>query len=129
LFIDTASAEIYLGAMLRRLATLLLALCVTFAGLLAKPHAAACCVVRQAAAHDCCKRGDQLQTSSCCRGDKELGARVVDSQHAPQQSVPVSSLTDDITPQVSLVTIGVVALTRGLAPPGTLIAQHTSLLV
>ena len=116
--------------MLRRLATLLLTLGVTFAGLLATPHAAACCIVRQAPAHDCCKAPAQLKASDCCRGSRQLSERAVHSQHAPQQSLPVA-FTAPLA-AVALLPAGDVGdtpLTRGLAPPGSLIAQHTSLLL
>jgi hypothetical protein len=116
--------------MLRRLATLLLTLCVTFAGLLAQPHAAACCVVRQAPAHDCCKVPVQLKTSDCCRGSQQLSDRAVHNHHAPQQGLPVA-LTAPLVAVSPLAVraVGDVPLTRGLAPPGSLIAQHTSLLL
>jgi hypothetical protein len=116
--------------MLRRLATLLLTLNVTFAGLLAMPHAAACCIVRQAPAHDCCKATTQLHTSDCCRGNQQLTDRVVQTQHAPQQSLP-AALVDPLVRTVppAIATIVAAPLTRGLAPPGSLIAQHTSLLL
>lgn len=115
--------------MLRRLATLLLALGVTFAGLLAKPHAAACCIVRPASAHDCCKVPVQLKTSDCCRGDQSSVDRAVHSQPAPPQTLPVA-LTS-VAADSPLLHGGVVIAptTRGLAPPGSLIAQHTSLLL
>lgn len=115
--------------MLRRIATLLLTLSVTFAGFMAKPHAAACCVMRQAM-HDCCKADHQLRTADCCRGDQQHGQRAVHSQQAPPPSLPVA-----IVPMVVSVQPPGVAemlrspLARGLAPPGSLLGQHTSLLL
>lgn len=116
--------------MLRRIAMLLLTLNVTFAGLLVMPHAAACCMIRQAPAHDCCKATTQLHTSDCCRGNKQLTDRTVQTQHAPQHFLPaalVGSLVRTVPPAIG--TIVAAPLTRGLAPPGSLIAQHTSLLL
>lgn len=116
--------------MVRRLATLLLALGVTFAGLLAKPHAAACCIVRQASAHDCCKAPVQLKTSACCKGDPSSVDRAVHSQQAPPQSLPVALTSVPMADSLlSLSSVVVAPDRRGLAPPGSLIAQHTSLLL
>jgi len=106
---------------LRRLATLLLALSVTFVGLLAKPHAAACCVVRQVQAHQCCKASAQLRTSDCCSGNHQLTNRVVHTQAAPQTSLPVAlvgPMTDG--PLAAVDSVLTVPLSRGLAPPGSL---------
>lgn len=116
--------------MFRRLATLLLTFSVTFVGLLAKPHAAACCIVRQERAHECCKAPEQLKTSDCCSGNHQLTDRVVHNQAAPQTSFPIA-LIEPIAegPLPATEFILSIPLTRGLAPPGTLIAQHTSLLV
>jgi hypothetical protein len=116
--------------MLRRLVTVLLMLCVTATGLLASPHAAACCIVRPAGGHDCCKHVDQLKSASCCRGNKHLGTRVVHSQQAPEQTLPLAfvELVDNAARATPAATIAA-PLTYELGPPGSLIAQHTSLLV
>jgi hypothetical protein len=116
--------------MFRRIATLLLTLSVTFVGLLASPHAAACCVVRQASAHDCCKVAAKLSGPDCCRGNQQLTDRVVHNQHAPQPALPVA-LGEPMLDMQHLAVEATVAtpLPRGLAPPGSLIAQHTSLLL
>ena len=116
--------------MLRRFATLLLTVSVTFVGLLANPHAAACCVVRQASAHDCCKVAAKLSEPDCCRGNQQLTDRVVHSQHAPQAGLPVAlgePMLDRQQPPAEATVA--TPLPHGLAPPGSLIAQHTSLLL
>lgn len=116
--------------MLRRLATLLLALSVTLAGLMAKPHAAACCVVRQAPGHDCCKAPAQLRTSDCCRGNPQLTDRAVHSQQQPPPALPLALAAPALDAAAQAAEwVATVPLQRGLAPPGSLIAQHTSLLL
>jgi hypothetical protein len=116
--------------MVRRVATLLLTLSVTFVGLLANPHAAACCVVRQAAAHDCCKVAAKLTGPDCCRGNQQLTDRVVHNQHAPQPALPVALGEPMLDLQRPAAEAAIATpLLHGLAPPGSLIAQHTSLLL
>ena len=116
--------------MLRRFATLLLTLSVTFVGLLASPHAAACCVLREASAHDCCKVDAKLSGPDCCRGNQQLTNRVVHNQHAPQPALP-AALGEPMLDMQRAEAEATVAtpLPHGLAPPGSLIAQHTSLLL
>lgn len=117
--------------MLRRLATLLLAISVTVVGLTARPHAAACCVVQQAPMHECCKAAQNLRASSCCRGSQDLKHRTVNSQlQTPQPSLLTVHLGPLLAaPAPTTGTVRVAQRARGLAPPGSLTAQHTSLLL
>jgi hypothetical protein len=87
-------------------------------------------VVRQASAHDCCKVKAKLSGPDCCRGNRQLTDRVVHSQHAPEPALPVAVGEPRLDMQC-LATQATVAtpLPHGLAPPGSLIAQHTSLLL
>ncbi len=116
----------------RRLASLLLTMLIALAGVGVGACPQGRCAAMQAAAHDCCKR-DGLTRPSCCPATEHLSQqqappaleRAADGiQFAAAQAVPVvlaapaphlPEAPRDIDP--------------GAAPPGTLIAQHTSLLL
>lgn len=90
------------------------------------------CAAMQAAAHDCCKQNG-LTRPSCCPETEQLSQqpaapgleRAADGIHlAAAQRVPiVLAASAPRLPQAPR------AIDPGAAPPGTLIAQHTSLLL
>jgi hypothetical protein len=121
---------------MRRLAMLLLVVGVIFTGLTACPMAGLCCFTQpqETAAHDCCKKGTAtIRTSDCCR-DAQLGYRAVNSQ-AQIHGLFVLVLTGIAAgdcPEVATITLASAlrnGSTHGPAPPATLTAQHTSLLL
>ena len=128
-FVDSRRVLRYKKRMWHRAATLLLAVAVVAGSLSGIPRSKACCIV-PAEGHDCCRASATLRGLDCCDGARELAPRAltpkVDIHHASMSSAVVLS-------DIRLAPLQAVAfqadLTRGLAPPGSLTAQHTSLLL
>jgi hypothetical protein len=125
--------------MLRRLATVLLIAAVTFAGVIACPRGGACCI-RQAAAppevaaaaHDCCAKGPALRASDCCNQISAVAPRALNAAtkivHSHGMIAAADAAPTGVLPVASPCTVRS-GQDRGLAPPGTLTGQHTSLLL
>lgn len=118
--------------MVRRLATLLLTAVLAFAGLAVGPCPDGRCAMSQAGAKDCCPR-DGWTKPSCCPPAEQVGQRSV----PPAAERPAPALAVAAAPAMAMTPVLLVpvqALTAppdvaGPAPPATLIAQHTSLLL
>ena len=120
--------------MLRRFINLLLAAVVTVAALTACPRTGFCCLAKQSAAHDCChKAGAMIRTSDCCRGSQQLNLRAVNSHSETDGFASIVLIAGTVVGKLNLAGTpprhASFDLTRGPAPPGTLTAQHTSLLL
>lgn len=118
--------------MLRRLAALLLTAVVALAGLTVGPCPDGRCAMTAAKAMSCCQR-DGLTKPSCCPPVEHLGQQVVPPAadrpaqllaHVAAQPLAVVLAAEPPAPSAPLPIAA-----RGAPPPGTLIAQHTSLLV
>jgi len=118
--------------MLRRLASLLLTLLIALAGVGVGACPQGRCAAMQAAAHDCCKQNG-LTKPSCCPETEQL---------SQQQATPALDRAADGIQYAAAQPVAVVLASAaprlpeaprdidpGAAPPGTLIAQHTSLLL
>jgi len=117
--------------MTRHLGTLLLAALIALTGITVGPCLQGRCAAMQAA-HDCCKR-DGFHKPSCCPATEHLSRaqavpaleRAADGiQLAAMQPVPVV-----LAPCAPALPEALREIDPGTAPPGTLIAQHTSLLL
>jgi hypothetical protein len=116
--------------MFSRLAHLLLAAAISFAGTSACPRGGACPSMQQAV-HKCCDTSaTALRASDCCSDGFQLPSLGLGTERPGNQGLPVT--------RVAVATGGAVAMHRvriagtafrGLAPPGSLIEQHTSLLL
>lgn len=123
--------------MTRRPAALLLAAAMIVAGVVASPCAGnAACAMVAARPMDCCKGpGAGISAPRCCHGSQQVsrGATPVITEGPVQSAPPAPAM------QVRSVVVAFVHSTHvfaprrvdaGAAPPGgTLIAQHTSLLL
>jgi len=121
----------------RRTLIVVLTTVLAFAGLTVGSCPQARCAMRQAPAMDCCKEADSgaqsLSKPNCCPPVEQIGQRAtppaVDRPadgivHVASQALPVVLVAPvlvraGVTPRIE----------PGLAPPGTLIAQHTALLL
>ena len=116
----------------RRLGSLLLTVALALGSISLCPKGN--CPMVQKAAHDCCDKGPGLAAPSCCpdaagrsapwlapAGASELHGLVVRLVTAP------IALPRPLAP--SAAAFATVASSHGPAPPGTLTAQHTSLLL
>ncbi len=111
---------------------LLLAASVVLTGITACPRGGLCSVIQQAA-HKCCHRSEALRSLNCCDAGSQLASRAL----GPERALDQGRIAPDavaVLPIDSHATSTSVAFTRsaprwGLAPPGTLTAQHTSLLL
>jgi hypothetical protein len=117
--------------MLRRLVTLLLTLTVALTGLAASPCAGAQCgMMRQRMR--CCEPGLHAERSCCGRlapraaASEPAALERVHHQPAPGALPLAASLS---SPLVARGPIAAVPIRLSHAPPPTLIAQHTSLLL
>ena len=130
-FIDSEVARHYKDDMRRRLATLLLAVAVILTGITACPRGGACAVMQQAA-HKCCHHSVTFRSSNCCDTGNQLAQRALGTErcveHGKMPLALTAVLSADMQASAPLAITGV-EITRGLAPPGTLITQHTSLLL
>jgi hypothetical protein len=121
--------------MLRRLATLLVALAVVAGGVATCPCVVKACAIAKAKPMDCCEKKPGLNAPDCCPGGTQL------SQHdaAPTVVNPIRhviALADQVVPLAATVNarpeLPAVALLpepSGAPPGGPLVAQHTSLLL
>jgi len=122
--------------MSRRPAAVLLSAAIAIAGLIGAPCVTRACAMVQARQMDCCKAtGAGIRAPRCCTGSREVS----------RQATPatVTRVANSPAPAMSVATMPVVAQTaepthalrfahlpNGTAPPGgTLIAQHTLLLL
>jgi hypothetical protein len=122
--------------MTRRLAVLLLSTAVMLTGVVAAPCAShAACAMAQAGPMDCCAGKTGISAPSCCDGKAQLSRKATPAT-AERSAQMTLDLPGTLLPTLTPV---VVAATRIDAPPradaraappgGTLIAQHTSLLL
>ena len=116
----------------RRLASLLLAAVVALAGLTVGPCPDGRCAMTAAKAMTCCQR-DGLTKPSCCPPVEHLSKQVVPpAADRPAQMMayvaaqPLAVVLAALPPAPAA-PLPIAA--RGAPPPGTLIAQHTSLLL
>lgn len=115
-----------------RLLSLLLTALVALAGVALGPCPQGRCAAMQAASHDCCKR-DGLTRPSCCPPAGQLSQQ----QAPPALERAADGIQVVATRPVPVVLAGLAPaphdtprrIDPAAAPPGTLIAQHTSLLV
>ena len=135
--IDTLGRSGHPGhAMNRRLAALLLAAAIVLAGVVAGPCAGGACALAQARQMDCCKdAGAGISAPRCCDGHRQLSRpatpATVERVLAASAAVPICDapvvLASSGSAQPSLL---LRRIPPGSAPPGgSLIAQHTSLLL
>ena len=119
--------------MLRRTAVLLLTVALAFAGLTVSACPQAWCTMRQAKTTSCCQHTEGLSRPCCCPTAERISQpatppavdRPADTvAHVAWQVLPVLSAAPAPT-RVS----APLRIDPGTAPPGTLIAQHTALLV
>jgi len=118
--------------MLRRAAILLLTAVLAFAGLTVGSCPQGHCAMRQAKATTCCQQGG-ITKPSCCPTSEQIGQRAVPPAgdrpaetvaHVAGQPLPlVLAAPRPAWPGAPL------RIEPGTAPPGTLIAQHTALLL
>jgi hypothetical protein len=122
--------------MTRRLAALLLTIAMTLAGVLATPCVSrAACAMAQARPMDCCAGKPGISAPSCCDGKSRLARDAIPA--TLERSAPTAAQTLDTPLPAPLAPVIVNAHSDALpridsraAPPGgTLIAQHTSLLL
>ena len=122
--------------MSRRLTALLLVAAIVLAGVMAGPCAGRACAMAQARQMDCCKdAGVGISAPRCCDGHHELSRAAtpatVERVLPASAAVPISDapvvLASSAAAQPSMV---LRRIPPGSAPPGgSLIAQHTSLLL
>lgn len=124
------------GVMTRRLTTALLAAAIVLAGVIAAPCSGnAACAAFSAQQMDCCKRPPAGITAARCCGPVELNARAITPAtpertaqrivHAP--ALHIAPLAISTAPPQVVRPLGIDP-TAG-PPDGTLISQHTSLLL
>jgi len=116
--------------MLRRLAHLLLAAIFLLAATGACPRGGACPSMQQAA-HKCCDTpAEAVRASDCCTDGSQLANRALGTERAgePVLAVALAPVAPEGLPPATAV-FAATTRARGLAPPGTLLAQHTSLLL
>jgi hypothetical protein len=125
------------GAMPRRLAVSLLCSAFVLAGVMAGPCPGnAACALASARQTDCCK-GPPIGISAprCCAGGQEIGGRTAPATpERPAHSRLVAPATQLAPAAVAVIEPAPIVIPQridpGAAPPGgTLIAQHTSLLL
>jgi hypothetical protein len=128
----SAAGRILAFVMARRLGSLLLTAVLALAGLTVGPCPDGRCAMTAAKAMSCCQR-DGLTKPSCCPPVEHLSQQVVPpAAERPAQMVacvagqPLAGAIATLAP-APLDPAPTAA--RGAPPPGTLIAQHTSLLV
>ena len=122
----------------RRTLIVVLTTVLAFAGLTVGSCPQARCAMRQAPAMDCCKEADSgaqsLSKPNCCPPVEQIGQaatppaadRPADGiAHVAALALPVA-LAAPLAPRRVAIPLRV---DPGLAPPGTLIAQHTALLL
>jgi hypothetical protein len=118
--------------MLRRAAVLLLTTVLASAGLTVGACPQARCAMRQAKAMTCCQHGG-LTRPSCCPPVERIGQRAT----PPATDRPADAVAHAAWLPLSLVLAAparalpgaALRIEPGTAPPGTLIAQHTALLL
>ena len=122
--------------MTRRLAALLLSAAMMLAGVVAAPCAShAACAMAQARPMDCCAGKIGISAPGCCDGKSRVSrnATPATADRSAQTTLQSPSTLVPSLTQVVVVTARIDAPARTdarAAPPGgTLIAQHTSLLV
>lgn len=118
--------------MARRLGSLLLTAVLALAGLTVGPCPDGRCAMSQAKAMSCCQR-DGLTKPSCCPPFEQVGQQPAPPAadrpaqavaHVAAQPVALAFATLAPAPLAPLP-----AAVRGAPPPGTLLTQHTSLLL
>jgi hypothetical protein len=122
--------------MIRRLAALLLSVVMLLAGVVAAPCTShATCAMAQARPMDCCAGKNGISAPGCCEGKSQL------SRSAAPATVEGSAQTASTPPGTLLPALAAVVIVptainlparidaRAAPPGGTLIAQHTSLLL
>lgn len=132
--VDTPAGATHPGTvMARRLASLLLSAVLALAGLTVGPCPDGRCAMQAAPAMDCCPTGG-LHEPSCCPPVDQLGQRSLQpaGSERPLQAVALAAglpVPPAIAAPPAAAAVAPRAVVGTAAPPGTLIAQHTSLLL
>jgi len=119
--------------MVRRIAILVLVSFVAVAAGAACPQGAAACPVARRAVRDCCAHHTVTRDATCCcaRGALSATPTLTSAEQATHGVYAPSLAGLSAVPCAAppLNPLAVVTRGRGLAPPDTLIAQHTALLL
>lgn len=121
--------------MSRVLAVLLLVATVAGAGLRPCPQAMPACPAAKQIAHDCCGARTALRMVDCCCPSRVQETTPVLGTAAPHDHLPAKVLVatalylDSPTAAANLFALRWDRLDHGLAPPRTLVTQHTALLL
>ena len=121
--------------MAKRLALLVLIGTVAFAGLASCPRGVLACSISARAARGCCGEQITLEARNCCTRGLQVGSPVLGTTGAERANGPATKhltvatllplslyhFPDPVTPAASS--------HRALAPPHTLLSQHTALLL
>jgi hypothetical protein len=119
--------------MAQRLATLLLAATVAFAGLTTCPRGALSCTMLKQANRACCGNQLALRSHNCCGNGQQAASQALNgiaghSERESFRSITVTLRVPDVhaaAPQRSRCSVQ----TGGPAPPDTPLTQHTQLLL
>jgi hypothetical protein len=120
--------------MAQRLATLLLAATVAFAGLTACPRGALSCTMLKQANRGCCGNQLSLRSHNCCGNGQQAASQALngiagDSERQSFRSITVTLRVPDVHSAAQQSGRCSVQTGGGPAPPDTPITQHTQLLL
>lgn len=121
--------------MVRRLATVVLVVAVLIAGVTVCPRGGSCLAMSQQKSHKCCHSKAAVRAEDCCSGGMKLGTRALGTERGYDGTAESLAVAVDVPLPGDWGVCGQQrtwlppGITRGLAPPGTLTGQHTSLLL
>lgn len=105
------------------------------AGVTLCPRGGSCLAMSQQKSHKCCHAKSAVRADDCCSGGMRLGTRALGTERGYDGAADGLTIAVGVPPRFDFGPshapgpVRQNGITRGLAPPGTLTAQHTSLLL